>query len=97
MTVGAIQSRVGKAATEAPPPGAWSAGTAPAGALGRWGAGALLSASVDTLCPGQSPFQNTSQGSWRMLWEFWPCLKWGEGETLAGTVLSDVGKDPGSF
>lgn len=73
MTVGAIQS--GKLPRRALPPGAWSAGTAPAGALGRWGAGALLSASVDTLCPGQSPFQNTSQGSWRMLWEFWPCLK----------------------
>lgn len=74
MTVGAIQSRVGKAATEGPR-GAWSAGTAPTGAL--------LSASKETLCPGQSPFQKTSQGSWRTLWEFWPCLKWGEGETLA--------------
>lgn len=92
MTVGAIQSRVGKAATEDPPP---------RGVVCRysfhWGAGALLSASVDTLCPGQSPFQKTSQGSWRMLWELWPCLKWGEGETLAGTALSDVGKDPGNF
>lgn len=94
MTVGAIQSRVGKAATEGPPQGRGLPVQLP---LGCWGAGALLSASVDTLCLGQSPFQKTSQGSWRMLWEFWPCLKWGEGETLAGTALSDVGKDPGSF
>lgn len=96
VTVGAIQSRVGKAATEGPPRGVVCRYSS------RWGAGALgrcslLSASVDTLCPGQSPFQNASQGSWRMLWEFWPCLKWGKGETLAGTALSDVGKDPGSF
>lgn len=54
MTVGAIQSRVGKAATEGPPQGRGLPVQLP---LGCWGAGALLSASVDTLCLGQSPFQ----------------------------------------
>lgn len=44
----------------------------------RWGAAQLLLASAVTLRPGQSPFQKMSQGSWRMLWEFWPCLQWGQ-------------------
>lgn len=46
----------------------------------RWGAALCFNRDF---VPGAESFQKTSQGSWRTLWEFWPCLKWDEGETLA--------------